>query len=115
MAPQAIAPGQAMRAGREPLFDVHPQTGACIEVFNADRKLETFGRCGAGWFWWSRQRGHPPDGLATGPFPTSYAAYRHAMTIDAKCTNASRTAHPISCAKNVTWNSGHSMPLGWKA
>ena len=50
-----------------------------IEVFYADRTLETFGRCGAGWFWWPRRRGFSPDGPATGPFPTSYAAYRHAM------------------------------------
>jgi hypothetical protein len=35
----------------EPLFDTHPVTGASIEVFYADRALETFGRCGAGWFW----------------------------------------------------------------
>ena len=41
----------------EPLYDIDPQTGASIEVFYADRALETFGRCGAGWFWWSRQRG----------------------------------------------------------
>jgi hypothetical protein len=34
----------------EPLFDVHPQTGVSIEVFYADRTLETFGRCGPGWF-----------------------------------------------------------------
>ena len=66
-------------ASREPLFDVHPQTGISVEVFYADRTLETFGRGGAGWFWWPRRRGFSPDGLATGPFPTSYAAYRHAL------------------------------------
>jgi len=75
------APGQ--RAGREPLFDVHPRTGASIEVFYADRTLETFGRCGPGWFWWSRRPGFAPDGPASGAFPTSYAAYRHAMTAPA--------------------------------
>jgi hypothetical protein len=64
---------------REPLFDVHPQTGATTEVFYADRTMETFGRCGAGWFWWPRERGLAPAGLAVGPFPTSYAAYRHAL------------------------------------
>jgi hypothetical protein len=67
------------RARHEPLFDMHPRTGAAIEVFYADRTLETFGRCGAGWFWWSRRNGFSPDGPATGPFATSYAAYRHAM------------------------------------
>jgi hypothetical protein len=69
------------RALREPLFEVHPQTGASIEVFYSDRTLETFGRGGAGWFWWSRRRGSSPDGPATGPFATSYAAYRHAMNM----------------------------------
>ena len=64
---------------RAPFFDVHPQTGATIEVFYADRALETFGRCGAGWFWWARRRGCSPAGPATGPFATSYSAYRHAM------------------------------------
>jgi hypothetical protein len=66
----------------EPLFDVHPQTGVSIEVFYADRTLETFGRGGAGWFWWFRRRGFSPDGPPTGPFPTSYSAYRHAMSTD---------------------------------
>src|ERR1700737_3348515 len=63
-------------ARREPLYDIDPRTGASIEVFYADRDLETFGRCGAGWFWWSRRRGCSPDGSPTGPFATSYAAYR---------------------------------------
>ena len=64
----------------EPLFDVHPVTGATIEIFFADRTLESFGRNGAGWFWWQRQRGFAPDGPAIGPFPTSYSAYQHALT-----------------------------------
>ena len=64
---------------REPLFDVHPLTGANIEVFYADG-LATFGRHDAGWFWWPRRRGCSPDGPATGPFATSYRAYVHAMT-----------------------------------
>ena len=61
------------------LFDIDPRTGASIEVFYAERPLETFGRCGAGWFWCSRRRGFAPDGPATGPFPTSYSAYRDAI------------------------------------
>jgi hypothetical protein len=64
---------------REPLFDIHPASGGGIEVFYADRALETFGRGGAGWFWWPRRRGLSPDGPATGPFATSYSAYRHAL------------------------------------
>src|SRR5213592_2842839 len=67
---------------REALFDVDPRTGATIEVFYADRRLETFGRCGAGWFWCYRRRGCAPDALPTGPFSTSYAAYRHALGTD---------------------------------
>ena len=68
-------------SGIEPLFDIHPVTGACIEVFYADNRLVTFGRGGSGWFWWFRQRGLAPDNAATGPFATSYAAYRHAMRV----------------------------------
>ena len=67
------------QAAHEPLYDVNPLTGVGIEVFYADRTLETFGRSGAGWFWWPRRRGRSPDGPATGPFATNYAAYRHAM------------------------------------
>ena len=79
------------RVAREPLYDIDPETGVSIEVFYADRTLETFGRCGAGWFWWRRRRGFAPDGPAIGPFATSYAAYRHGMTttpIVGRCTNA---------------------------
>ncbi|SIO39972.1 hypothetical protein SAMN05443247_04854 [Bradyrhizobium erythrophlei] len=79
MAPQTLTAGPARHAGHEPLYVAHPQTGAAIEVFYADRTMETFGRCGAGWFWWPRRRGYPPSGPAAGPFPTSYAAYRQAL------------------------------------
>jgi hypothetical protein len=68
------------RPCREPLFDINPLTGISIEVFYSDRRLETFGRCGAGWFWCSRRRGFPSEGPAWGPFATSYSAYRDAMT-----------------------------------
>jgi hypothetical protein len=64
-------------------FDVHPVTGNSIEVFFADR-LATFGR-GAGWFWQARRRGFAPNGPPTGPFSTSYSAFRNAMNT-AKCT-----------------------------
>lgn len=59
------------------IHDVHPLTDINIEVFYADRTLETFGS--VGWFWWPRRRGFLPDGPTTGPFATSYAAYRHAL------------------------------------
>jgi hypothetical protein len=68
---------------REPIFDIHPLTGTSIEVFYADRTLETFGTCGAGWFSCSRRRGFPPEEPAIGPFATSFAAYRHAMHVEA--------------------------------
>jgi hypothetical protein len=55
----------------EPLYDTHPLTGAAIEVFYADRTLETFGRCGPGWFWWYRRRGASPCAPRIGPFATS--------------------------------------------
>ena len=77
------------RPRREPLYDVHPHTGVSIEVFYSDRTLETFGRCGAGWFWWPRRRGCSPDGSPTGPFSTSYAAYRHALGADLGATGNS--------------------------
>jgi hypothetical protein len=68
------------RPRRKPLYDIDPATGVSIEVFYADRTLETFGRGGAGWFWWPRRRGCSPVGSPAGPFATSYAAYRHAMS-----------------------------------
>jgi hypothetical protein len=45
----------------EPLCDIDPETGISIEVFYADRTLETFGRGGAGWFWWPRLSGFSPS------------------------------------------------------
>jgi len=73
------APNPKRRACREPLYDINPLTGISIEVFFADRTLETFGKGGCGWFWWPRRRGCSPDGSPTGPFATSYSAYRHAL------------------------------------
>ena len=70
-------------AVREAFYDVHPRTGATIEVFYADRALETFGRGGAGWFWWSRRRGFSPGGKPVGPFATSYSAFRDAVNSSA--------------------------------
>ena len=74
------------RSRRDPLFDLHPQTGISIEVFYSDLTLETFGRGGAGWFWWPRRRGCSPEGPATGPFATDYAAYRNAITTPGSVT-----------------------------
>jgi hypothetical protein len=68
------------RARREPLFDIHPSTGASVEVFYADRGVETFGRCGAGWFWWPRRPGFPRMGnlLVRSPRATQRIAMRSA-------------------------------------
>jgi hypothetical protein len=63
----------------EPFYDIDARTGAWVEVFYADRSLETFGRGGAGWFWWSGRCGCPRNGSPIGPFATNYAAYRHAL------------------------------------
>jgi hypothetical protein len=63
----------------EPIYDIVPEIGVSIEVFYTDRRLETFGRGGAGWFWWPRRQGCSPVGTGTGPFATSYSAYRHAL------------------------------------
>jgi hypothetical protein len=67
------------RQMHEPLFDVDPVTGVSIEVYYADRTLESFGRSGVGWYWWPRRRGFAPQGPARGPFASQYAAYRHAF------------------------------------
>jgi hypothetical protein len=48
------------RPRHEPLYDINPRTGVSIEVFYADRALETFDGCGVGWFYWARRRGFSP-------------------------------------------------------
>jgi len=76
----ASASDPRKRAAHDPLYDINPVTGVCIEVFYSDPTVETFGRGGAGWFWWPRRRGCSPEGLPVGPFATAYAAYRQAIT-----------------------------------
>jgi hypothetical protein len=49
-----------------------------IEVFYADRALETFGRDGSGWFWRSRRRGFSPAGLLLAHLLRAIHPYRHA-------------------------------------
>jgi hypothetical protein len=80
MAPQALTSNSGQRARYEPLYDTDPVTGVSFEVFYSDRVLETFGRGGAGWFWWLRRRGFTPQSTAHGPFPTNYSAYRAALS-----------------------------------
>jgi len=75
---RAVISNPTRRAAYEPVYDRDPQTGATIEVFYADRALaRSFGASGPGWFWWTWQRGCLPD-APTGPFGTSYGAYRDA-------------------------------------
>ena len=62
---QPMATDPKRRAALEPLYDIDPRTGASIEVFYADRSLETFGQCGSGWFWWSRRHGFVPFGQSS--------------------------------------------------
>src|SRR3981081_4367293 len=54
------------RTAHVPFYDTDPQTGVSIEVFYADRALETFSTRGAGWFWWARRRGFSPAGRRSG-------------------------------------------------
>jgi hypothetical protein len=76
---RAVISDPKRRAALEPIYDAHPDTGDSIEVFFSDRWLaKSFGASGAGWFWWTCQSGCLP-GSPTGPFGTSYAAYRDAM------------------------------------
>jgi hypothetical protein len=74
---RAIVSKMNRRPAYEPLYDIDPRTGASIEVFYADKVLaESFGTGGAGWFWWSCKPSCLPDAPPTGPFATSYSAYR---------------------------------------
>jgi len=69
------------RAAHEPLYDIDPRMGATVEIFYCDRVLaESFGVPGAGWFHWSCQPGSMPECPPVGPLPTSYSAYRDALT-----------------------------------
>jgi hypothetical protein len=68
----------------EPLSAFDPRTGATTEIFFADPALAaSFGMGGAGWYFWSSWPGCRP-GRPTGPFGTSYAAYRDALFSNAR-------------------------------
>jgi hypothetical protein len=66
-------------AVNEPLYDVDPRTGDTVEIFHADSALAKSFGTRPGWHWWSCRRGFLPDRQPTGPFPTSYAAYRNML------------------------------------
>jgi hypothetical protein len=71
-----LATSSERRVADEPLYDVDPRTGDTVEIFYADDVLATSFGTRPGWHWWSCRRGFLPEGLVTGPFQTSYAAYR---------------------------------------
>ena len=79
MARAIVTSQKAPRPPYEPLYDIEPSTGATIEVFFADRVLAKSFGTQPGWFWWACQCGRLPDMPPTGPFGTSYAAYRDAL------------------------------------
>jgi hypothetical protein len=61
----------------EPLYDLHPETGATIEIFYADHVFA--GMTGAGWFWWTCKPGSVPEWPPKGPFGSCYRAYCDAL------------------------------------
>jgi hypothetical protein len=65
---------------RASLYDVDWINGRSIEVFYADEKLAREFGGSVGWHWWHCYPGCLPESDAVGPFPTSYRAYRDALT-----------------------------------
>ncbi len=65
------------RAAGEPLYDFDQQTGATVEVFYADRVLAKSFGTRPGWFWWTCRSDFLPHEPPTGPFASSYLAYRN--------------------------------------
>jgi hypothetical protein len=64
-----------------PLYDFDPRTGAVVEVFYADHVLAaSFGKQSDGWMWWTCWRGDRPC-EPSGPFNSSYRAYRDALIV----------------------------------
>ena len=95
-----VPPPTSSPRQREPLFDVHPQTGASIEVFYPDHTLEAFGGDGAGWFWWVRRRGFSPDGSRTAPLDRrTHCATR--IADGAKATGAMHSRWRYQCGINA--------------
>lgn len=74
---RAVICGPQRHAAGEPLYDVNPRTGTTVEVFYADRVLAKSFGTRPGWFWWTCRPGFLPDEPPTGPFASSYLAYRN--------------------------------------
>ena len=78
---RAVVCDPKRRAMHEPFYDIDPRTGPSVEVFYADGLLaRSFAARGAGWFWWTCQRGCLPECTPTGPFSSNYLAYRDFAT-----------------------------------
>jgi hypothetical protein len=75
---RAVISDPKRRAALEPIYDHDLRTGVTLEVFFADHWLATSFGTRSGWFWWHCKPGSLPDLPPTGPFGTSYAAYRNA-------------------------------------
>jgi hypothetical protein len=67
-------------ATNDPLYDVDWINGRAIEVFFLDDELARALSGSPGWYWWACYPGCLPDGDVFGPFPTSYRAYRDALS-----------------------------------
>jgi hypothetical protein len=65
---------------RASLYDIDWIKGRSVEVFYADAATARAFGGSAGWYWWECYPGCLPEGDAYGPFPTSYRAYRDALT-----------------------------------
>jgi hypothetical protein len=76
---RAVISDAKRRAALEPIYDGDPHTGVTLEVFFADHVLANSFGTRPGWFWWRCKPGCLPDMPPTGPFATSYAAYRNAL------------------------------------
>jgi hypothetical protein len=63
-----------------PFYDVDWVNGRGIEVFFVDHEVARALSGSPGWYWWECYPGCLPEGDAFGPFPTSYRAYRDALT-----------------------------------
>ena len=97
MAGAVVTSNPERRPAFEPLYVSDAPTGATIEIFHCDRVLaQSFGTRGAGWLWWSCQLGGLPISPPNGPFPTSYRAYRDALTRGGNSTQFGRRITPCS-------------------
>jgi hypothetical protein len=97
MARAVISSRQQRRPAYEPLYQIDPRTGGTLEVFYGDPVLaRSFGASGPGWFYWSCRQGRLPDQPPSGPFTSSYLAYRRAVgeavRVFGRCANLSTAA-----------------------